>query len=165
MSFQEKRTTSTMLSGIIMIAAYIIYVSNKVKAGLLAADDLRGWALAMLTFIGIGIVITIIIQILFHISMSVSYAVGSKIQNQDCDETDIEKTIKLEMVEDERDHLVSLKANQIGFAVAGCGFVAALLALVFNASPAVMMNIAFAGFFVGSFIEGAAQIYYYRRGV
>lgn len=165
MSFQEKRTTTTMLSGIIMIVAYIIHVTGKMRAGALAGDDLRGWAIAMLTFVGIGIGITIIIQILFHISMSVTYAVESKIQNRECDEKDIEKTIQQEMVEDERDHLVSLKANQIGFAVAGVGFVAALFALVFQAAPAVMLNIAFAGFFIGSFIEGAAQIYYYRRGI
>ena len=165
MSFQEKRSLTSILSGVIMIAAYIIHVIGRVRAGTLAADEMRPWAITMLVFIAIGIGITIVIQILFHISLSISVAVQEKIRDQNCDDKDIEKSIKQEMVEDERDHLVSMKANQIGFGVAGGGFVAALLALVLQASPAVMLNIAFAAFWLGALIEGVAQIYYYRKGI
>lgn len=165
MSYQEKRTVTSMLSGFIMIAAYAINVLGRVRSGALSMTDLTAWAMTMLIFIGIGIAITIIIQILFHIGLSVSTAVSEKIQNRDCDEKEIDKRIKVEMLEDERDQLVSLKASQIGFGVAGGGFVLALLTLVFNVAPAVMLNIAFISFWAGTLVEGAAQIYFYRRGI
>jgi uncharacterized membrane protein len=117
----------------------------------------------MLIFIAIGIGATIVIQIVFHIFFSISLAVRSKIENQQSDDKEIERTINREMVEDERDKQIELKSMRIGFAVAGIGFVGALLSLVFNYSPVVMLNILYLSFFVGSLLEGAGQMYYYRR--
>lgn len=72
--------------------------------------------------------------------------------------------IKFEMVEDERDRLIELKSNRVGFAVAGLGFVAALVSLVLDYSPAVMLNIIFLSSSFGSICEGFVQLFYYRRG-
>ncbi|MDD1777666.1 MAG: hypothetical protein LUQ65_05800 [Candidatus Helarchaeota archaeon] len=165
MSYQEKRTLTSILSGVLVLAAYCIYAFNPSKLGSLAPDDLKFWATTMLIFIGIGIGATIIIQIVFHILISISIAVKEKIQDSQCDDKDIEKSIKMEMVEDERDKLIELKSMRVGFIIAGFGFVGALLSLLLNYSPVVMLNIIYISFNVGSLFEGAAQLYYYRRGV
>lgn len=164
MSYQEKRTVASIFSGILILAAYCIYAFSPARLAGLPAGDLKPWASTMLVFIGIGIGVTIVIQIVFHILLSISLAVQAKIINQQSDDKEIERAINREMVEDERDKQISLKSMRIGFVVAGIGFVTALLSLVFSYSPVVMLNILYLSFSVGSLLEGAGQLYYYRRG-
>lgn len=165
MSYQEKRTITSIFSGLLVLAAYCIYAFGRVRAGIVDPGDLKFWAVTMLVFIGIGIGATIIIQIIFHIFFSVSVAVQKSIQENNCDEKEIEKSITLETIEDERDKLIELKSMRVGFALAGIGFVGGLLALVLNYAPEITLNIFFFSFSVGSLCEGAAQLIYYRRGL
>jgi hypothetical protein len=164
MSYQEKRTGTSIFSGTLILAAYCIYAFGKYNSGAVAQGDLKFWASTMLIFIGVGIGVTIIIQIIFHILLSVSIAVKKKIQDEACSDKEIEKSIELEIVEDERDKLIELKSMRIGFIVAGMGFVGALVSLVLDYSPVVMLNTLYISFCVGSLLEGAGQLYYYRRG-
>lgn len=69
------------------------------------------------------------------------------------------------MVEDEMDKLIELKAMRIGFAIAGIGFVLSLITLVLDYAPAVMLNVIFFSFSIGSMIEGITKLYFYKRGV
>lgn len=165
MSYQEKRTLTMLLTGAAVFAAYCVYAFNKLNAGVANLTDLRFWATTMLIFIGIGIGAVIVIQIIFHILLSISIAVKEAMRNQKVDDRELEKNIKLEMVEDEMDKLIEMKSNQVGFAVAGIGFVAGLITLIVGVTPVVMLNILFASFNLGSILGGAVQIYYYRRGV
>ena len=165
MSYQEKKTIVQILTGILLLTVYCIYAFNKIQSGMAASDDMKFWATAILIFIGIGVVASIVIQIVFHILLSIAIAVKQRVQDEKCEDKEIEKTIKLEMVEDEMDKLIELKAMKIGFAIVGFGFIAALVSLVLNYSPAVMLNITFVFFSVGSIIEGITQIYFYRKGV
>lgn len=165
MSYQEKKTLSNIASGVLVLVAYCLYAFNPTRLASIAQGDLKHWAATMLVFIGIGIGVTIIIQIVFHILFSISLAVQEKIHNNDTDDEAIEKNLQLEMVEDERDKLIELKSNRVGFIVAGFGFVAALVSLVLNYSPIVMLNILYITFNFGSLCEGFAQLFYYRRGV
>lgn len=165
MSYQEKRTITSIFSGLLVLTAYCIYAFGKYQAGLVTPGDLKFWAVTMLIFIGIGIGVTIFIQIVFHILLSVSIAVKKTIRENQCDEKEIEKSIKLETVEDERDKLIELKSTQVGFVIAGIGFVGALVSLVLNYPPEVMLNIFYISFSVGSLCEGVAQLIYYRGGV
>jgi hypothetical protein len=160
MSYQEKKTLCTIVSGALLLAAYCLYAFNPAHT----PADLKAWALTMLIFIGIGIAFIIIIQIVFHILFAISVAVQEKMQNMECNDKEIDKSIKLEMVEDERDKLIEMKSNQVGFGVAGFGFIAALLALVLNFTPVVMLNILFITFSFGSICEGIYQFILYRRG-
>lgn len=164
MSYQEKKTLASIVSGILVLAAYCLYAFNPIRMASITEGGLKQWAVTMLVFIGIGIAFTIIIQIVFHILFSVSVAVQEKINNNDTDDESIERNIKLEMVEDERDRLIELKSNRFGYAVAGIGFIAALVSLVLNYAPAVMLNIFYISISIGSLIEGFAQLFYYRRG-
>jgi hypothetical protein len=165
MSYQEKKILTSIASGILVLSAYCLYAFNPTRLASIAQGDLKQWATTMLVFIGIGVGFTIIIQIVFHILLSISVAVQEKIRNNDTDDMAIENNIKLEMVEDERDRLIELKSNRVGFIVAGLGFVAALVSLVLNYSPAVMLNMLFISFSFGSLCEGFAQLFYYRSGV
>ncbi len=164
MSYQEKRTITSILSGILILAAYCIYAFNPSRLAVLPPGDLRPWASTMLIFIAIGVGITVIIQIVFHILLSIAIAVQAKIENQQSDDKEIDRKIESEMVEDERDKQIELKSMRLGFVVAGIGFFAALLSLVLGYTPPVMLNILFLSFSAGSLFEGAGQLYYYRRG-
>jgi len=165
MSYQAKRTIVSIITGAAVLAAYCIYAFGPGRAGALVSSDLRFWAITMLKFIGIGIAVTIVIQIVFHILLSVSVAIKKKIQDENCADEDIEKSIGAEMVEDEMDKLIELKSTRVGFIFAGIGFVAGLFSLVLNYSPVVMLNIIFISFSLGSIVEGFSQLYYYRRGI
>lgn len=164
MSYQETKTGASIFSGGLILAAYCLYAFNPSRLAAIPPGDLKPWASTMLVFIGIGIAVTIVIQIVFHILFAVSVAVRSKIENQQSDDKEIEKNIDGEMVEDERDRLIELKSMRIGLAVAGIGFVGGLLSLLFNHPAAVMLNIMYLSFYIGTLLEGAGQLYYYRKG-
>jgi hypothetical protein len=165
MSYQEKRTIVSIITGVFILGAYCTYAYGKYQPGVIATGDMKFWAGTMLMFIGIGIAATIVAEIIFHILLSVAVTIQQKVMNGKCDDKEIEKTIGAEMVTDEMDKLIELKSMRIGFAIAGIGFVAALVSLILNYSFAVMINIMFVSFCAGSLLQGFTQLYFYRRGV
>ncbi len=165
MSYKEKQIMVSLISGSVIIAAYFIFAAGKYSSGAYSPDNYSQWALAMLKFIGIGALAAIISQIVFHILLSVGIAVKETIRNNDCNEKEIERSINSEMVEDERDKLISMKSHKIAYIVTGIGFVVALVSMVFARSPLLMMHIMFGVFCLANLIEGLIQLYYYRAGV
>jgi hypothetical protein len=161
MYYQQKRTIVSLAEGILLLAAYCIYVLGKVNAGAAAPDDLQFFAVTMLWFIGIGIVAGIVIQIVFHILLSVSVAV----RERERDEKTIEAMIGAEMVEDERDKMIDLKSMRITFAVTMAGFIAGLVLLALNGSAVMMLNILFGCIWLGPIAESVAKLIYYRVGM
>lgn len=161
MYYQQKRTIVSLAEGILLLAAYCIYVLGKVNAGAVAPGDLHFFAVAMLWFIGIGVAAGIVIQIVFHILLSVAVAV----REREKDEKTIEAMVSAEMVEDERDKMIDLKCMRISFAVAMAGFVAGLVLLALNGSAVVMLNILFGGIWLGTIAEGIAKLAYYKVGM
>jgi flagellar biosynthesis protein FlhB len=153
MYYQERKTIVTTLSGILVFTAYCIYVYQKLQAGAVdLSNDLKFWATTMLIFIGAGIVMMIIIMIVFHIIN----AMVNEITRQGDDDP---------MVEDEMDKLIELKAMRNSYIIVGIGFVLSLVSLVMQMPLAVMINIIYLSFNVGSILEGFSQLYFYRRGV
>ena len=161
MSYQEKRTLANIFSGIVVLAAYCIYVFNKYQSHRADLDNLKFCAATMLIFIGIGIGVTVIVQILFHIALSIGVAV----KKRNCDEKAIEKEIGSTVAEDEMDKLIQLKAMKAGFIIGGAGFLAALVLAALGQPVAVVLNVIFLSFGIGSLAEGALSLYYYRKGV
>ena len=152
MYYKEKRTIATLISGILLFAIYCIYALKWVRVGNLG-NDLQFWAGKMLIFIGMGIIATIVIQIVFH----VINAIVNEVKHQEQDDTDIE---------DEMDKLISLKAMRNAYIIVCIGFGFSLISLVFlKHPPLVMINIIYISFNVGSIFEGFSQLYFYRRGV
>jgi hypothetical protein len=157
-----------MITSLAVAVAYCIYVFNQYQAGFVLPGDLKFWAKNMLIFIGIHIGAAILIQIIFHILLSVSIAVKEKMQNGTCDDEIneiVEESIEQEFVTDEREKLVGLKASRIGFIVMGIGFVAGLVSILADYSAVTMLNILYLSFYVGTLCDGASQIYFYRKGV
>lgn len=165
MSYKITKTIISMAAGVLLITAYFIYALAKVRAGTASPDDMLFWSRTILIFIGIGVAATIVIQIVFHILLAIAMAVKEQVKSGQCADQDIEKKIGLEMVEDEMDKLIELKSMRISYIVVGAGFVSALGFLALNHPVAVMLNIVFGSFFLGSLIEGFTQIYYYRKGI
>ena len=158
MSYNSKKTIASMIMGVLLAAAYIIYALSDSSP---APDDLKSWATAMLVFIGIGVAAVIVIQIIFHIALSIGIAV----KEQGKDDKTMERIIASIVVEDERDKLISLKSSHIGSVFAGIGFVAALVALTFGTSVVTALHILFGMFSVGSLAEGIVSVYFYERGI
>ncbi len=161
MSYQEKRTLTNMVTGVVILAAYSLYAFGKYQNGLVETTDLKFWAATMLIFIGIGVIASVIIMILFHIL----YAIALAVKQRNCDGEKINQTIESSMVEDEMDTLIGLKSSRIGFICAGIGFVAALVSLILEQPAMVMLNLLFFSFSIGSLVEGGFSLYYYRKGV
>jgi hypothetical protein len=159
MSYQSKRNLVMMATQALVFGAYCFYAFPRLGV----ETPLRTWALTMLTFMGIMIAATIIIQIMFHILLSVGVAAREAIRNHNVDEDTIGQAVAGEFVEDERDRLIALKSSQVGFYISGTGLIAGLIALALGLSPVVMLNILFAAFFLGSLAEGIANLAYYCR--
>ena len=161
MYYQQQRTLVGIMGGLAVLVAYCIYVLGKVNAGVAGLDDLKFFAVTMLTFIGIGVVLAIVIQIVFHILFSVGVAV----RERDKDDKQVESAINAAMVEDERDKIIDLKATRITFLISMIGFVAGLILLAMDYQPAVMLNLLFIAINLGSVAEGVAKLIYYKVGV
>ena len=158
MSYNSKKSIANMAASILLIVAYVIYALGNSSP---LSDDLKSWAVAMLVFIGISVAMTVVIQILFHVAVTIDIAVREK----DHDEKEVERMIASSMVEDERDRFINLKSSRIGYIVAGADFVGMLIALAFGISIVPALHIAFGAFFIGSLVEGFASVYFYERGV
>ncbi len=165
MSYQEKRVLVSIFTGLALMIAYGINAMGKFHGGLTGPEHIKLWAVTMLQYIGIGVAAAIIIQIVFHILMSIAIAAKETIQSGNCSDDQIKRTIALEMVEDEMDKLIELKSTRICFALTGGGFIIGLITLAFGYTPVLMLNILFGTIFLGSLLEGFTQIYYYRKGV
>ena len=165
MSYKVKSTIVSMVSGVLLVVAYIIYATGKVNSGAATLYDMKFWATTILVFIGIGIAATIVIQIVFHILLAISKTIQEQVKNGKFEDKEIEKSLKLDMVEDEMDKLISLKSMRIGYAICGLGFIAGLFSLAMNQPAAVMLNIVFGSFYIGSLVEAISQLFYYRQGI
>ncbi len=140
MSFQEK---SVWASLIIILFAYGSYFSN-IYDGLLAGS-LNGTETLGLF---IGMVVTIIVlQIAIHIVIAM-------VESKDTDHSG-----------DERDKLISLKAEMPGGLVLGFGVVTFALYLMFHdVQSVVTANLLLLLVVISQVVTYLLQIYWYRRG-
>lgn len=160
MSYQEKKTVTTIFTTLLVLGAYCLYAFGAHGPAATAPDSLKAWAGAMLIFVGVSIVATIVIQIVFHILLSVSIAVKESVHGN----KDVDKAIKADMVEDERDKHIELKADKVGYILGGMGFLLGLIALLLDYSAVVMINILYFSFTAGSLAESIARLVFYRKG-
>ena len=158
MSYNSRRIITTIIAGVILFIAYIVYATRKYAEGMV---DLKSWAITILIFIGISVAVMIVIQILFHII----YAMGIAIKEQDQDDKQVERIIESSMVEDERDKIIKLKSERGGYICAGIGFLVALALFASGQSAILGLNVLLIAFFCGSLVEGILSIRFYERGV
>jgi len=166
MSAKSMRIIAGMAAGVVLVAGYAVYAFGKCAE----MESLQSWAAALLVFIGISVAAEIAVQIVFHIALSIGVAVkegarcGAK-NDEKAYEKKVERIISSTVAEDERDQLIGLKSSRAGYICAGAGVLAALIALAAGAADALALHIAFGAFAIGAMAEGAAQVFYYERGV
>lgn len=149
MSNEEKRSIISIISVSLVYIAYCIFVYSKYRAGVFdPVEDFRYWGTVILVLIPVQIVLNIIITILFSI--------GHVIATGEPDDPSVKG--------DERDQLIKLKANTIGYAVSGVGFLLSMISLVIGFPPFVMFNIIFLAFNLAEITGSSMQLFYYRRG-
>jgi len=170
--YQEKKTITSILAGLVVIILYCIYGITKYRElGAEILNDLSFWSTAMLVTIGGGMVLMIVIQIVFHIFLAVANEVAREVAKEVAKKsTSGEKVVEFEEmeiadVEDEMDRLIALISLRNGYVVLSIGFIAALATLYFKMPPGIMLNVMFLSFFLGSLLEAFSQLYLYRKGV
>ena len=147
-----------MMGGIVLYAAYMVYAFSRRAP---ESDNIPSWATVILVFIGIGVILAIVIQIVFHIVS----AIGISAKHQEYKDKNIDRIISSSMVEDERDKLISLKSAHIGYIVAGIGFIAALAMLAWGFPVLYALHVLFGSCGAASFTEGIVSIIYYEKGI
>jgi hypothetical protein len=127
-----------LLVGAAAVVAYILYAFFGNVPG---RDDIKGWAILMLVFIGIGVGAIIAAQILFRII---------------CGD---------DGKEDEMDKAVGLRASRFGYSAVGLGILAMLISLACGASAVAALHIILGGCCLGGLADGAISIFFYEKGL
>lgn len=162
MSYQEKRTATEMFSAILLLLAYSLFILTRSHTNAIDMQNISFWAGTILIFIGIGIVSTIIIQIVFHILLSISIVVKETDYGRS-NNKDIKKTVMNSMVNDEMHKMIELKSLKSSSYFTEIGFIASFSSLVLGFPVAVMLNILFVSYVLGWIFEGFMRLNYYRK--
>jgi len=147
-----------MAGFIFIFVGYVIYASGSAAP---PPEDLKSWAVVLLVYIGICIVVGIIIQIVFNIVFSI----GISVKEADCDKKKAGRILKSLILEDERYKLINLKSSNAAYICDGVGFVIGLIALAAGAPTVFMLHIMVAAFAAGAIIKGCMTAYLNERGV
>lgn len=147
MSTKEKQTIVTLISSILIIGFYSLYVYyNYLKEDWTLINDFKFWGTSFLIMIPVAIVAQIIIHIIFAIFNKI-------VTNED-----------METMSDERDKLIELKTIRISHWIFTAGFLAAMSTQAMGMEPWTMFVTLIASGFLGAVISESAKIYFYRRG-
>jgi hypothetical protein len=157
----EKRTLTQLSTMTLVYGVFCLVAFNR----LTLESTLRQWAVIMLIFLGVAVLASIIIQVLFHILFSIDLAARKAILDNNVDKNTIGEALEGEFIEDERDQLVALKSRQAVCMASGLGLILGLVSLLLNAPPTLMLNLFFASFFLGALAEGITSLVLYRRRV
>jgi hypothetical protein len=148
MDLKEKRILVSLISSVLILSIYCIYVYYKYISGnpeLL--NDLKFLGKSFLILIPVAIGAQIVIQIVFAIITKIA-------SGEDCDP-----------IEDERDKLIELKAIKISHYIFILGFMMAMGCLALGTKPWVMIVVLISSGFVASVVNEILRLYYYRKGV
>lgn len=156
MSYKSKRVLTTMVTGALLAVGYLIYALGWSGPGD-AADALRSWAVAMLGFVAVTVVVLILVQILFHVVLA------ARLSATDGDAA--ERIMTSSLLPDEMDRTIRLRSGQLGYLIVGLGFVAALAAAALGASAVVVLHVVLGAFVIGSLAGGALTVYGLERGL
>ena len=149
MSYQEKNTTVSLMSFVLILAYYLINVFQMYQGGGLVADRLfRLWAIVIVA----GILVNILATILTNIVLSIVHAIRTGKEESE------------RFIEDERDKLIELKGTKFSYIFYSIGVLIAMLTFVFGQPPLVMFSSIVLSSLVAEIIGDIAQIVLYRRG-
>jgi len=149
MSSQEKRVAVSLFSSIIVFWYFITYATGLHTGGALTGPD-ANYLVGKIAFImiGIGIVATIIIHIIFTIIYTVAKGEQDEAES-----------------EDERDKLIELKAMHIAFVVFSFAFMGLLGFMAFGGmGPYMVILHTIGSLYAASILADCIKLFLYRRG-
>ena len=148
MDIKEKRILISLISSVLIMFFYALYVYNRQISGNPdILNDFRFWGKSFLIFIPVAIVAQIIIQIGFAIYISAT------------------SREEIDPIEDERDKLIELKAIKISHYLFIIGFMLAMGSLALGMQPWVMFVVLISSGFIASVVNEITRLYFYRKGV
>lgn len=147
MSYQERQSIISLLSTLIITAAYSAYMLQRYPAAdAYSPEVFRFWGTYFLVLIPVTIVAKIIITILF----SILNTIATREAQPD--------------LMDERDKLIELKCARISLYTFSLGVVLAVGSLVFDQVPAVMFALLIGAGILSEIVFDVTQFVLYRRG-
>lgn len=149
MSYQEKSSIVSIVSNLIVLAFYSIFISSRLSAGIITdANALKYIGTTILIVIGASIVLRIVNLIIFTI-------INAIITRKEDDPE----------IEDERDKLFKYKSERVSQFIAGLGFIGALISIVLGFSATIFLSVLFASFLIGDLVASIVKITMYRKGI
>ena len=149
MSYQEKNTTVSVMTYLLILGFYLANLLQMYREGGLVSDRLfRLWAIVIVA----GILVNIFASILTNIVLSIVDAVRTG------------KETNERFIEDERDKLIELKGIKYSYIAFSIGVLLSMLTFVFGQPPLVMFSLIIFSGLVAEIIGDISQIYLYRRG-
>ena len=151
MSYQEKNTTVSLVSSILLLGFFLVkYFQLYLKEGLNSPDVFRLWGIIIV----LGIVVNILGTILAHILSSIVQSIQTNGEEPRIDD-----------VEDERDKLIELRGTNVAYIVFSIGVFLSMLTLVIGQPALVMFTLIIFFGLVSQIIGDISRLYLYRRGV
>jgi hypothetical protein len=148
MDLKEKRILVALISSVMILSIYCIYVYyNYISGNPEVLNDLKFLGKTFLILIPVAIGAQIIIQIVL--------AIVTKITSGE----------DIDPIDDERDKLIELKAIKISHYIFIMGFMMAMGCLALGMKPWVMIVVLLSAGFVASVVNEILRLYYYRKGV
>jgi len=162
MTFKSKKKLIELTASLGWFVGYAIYAFSSAAP---AADNLQGWAIALLVSLGISIGVIIAIEIIFHV-IAAAVMVKKEDKSGNNDKEAIKAKIKDVFKEDEMDKKIDTKANMLTLSFMGIGIFGALIALACGVSAVIGLHIIL-GFscFFGMSVGCIYSIIAYEKGV
>jgi len=147
MSYQEKRSIAFLISTLLIIGLYCIYVFiMHPQESLNPTTDFKFYGITIFLIVPTLIVANIITHIVFNIINTIT--------TREC----------APQMTDELDKLVELRVNRNAYNTFMIGFLISMVTLVLEINPYVMLNVLVASLFTASIIWSTSHLYFYRKG-
>lgn len=148
MTYQEKKSITTLISAVLIFAVYCLYkYAQYPEEGMALEESIRYWGSFVLVLTLVSIVAHIVINIIFNIIFRIT--TGEK-----------EPAFA-----DELDKLIELKANRNSFFLFILGFLLAMVSLATDRPLNLMFLILIASGFLSDVTGSITKLYHYRKGV
>jgi hypothetical protein len=149
MSYQEKNTTVSLVSHLLIVSYYLVNLFQMQQdGGLVSAKVFSLWAIVIVT----AITVTIIGSILTNILLSIVHAIKTRSEQEE------------RFIEDERDQLIGLKGCKVSYIAFSIGVLIAMLTFAFGQPPLVMFSLLILSSILAEIIGDVSQLYLYRKG-
>ncbi len=149
MSYQEKTTTVSLVSFILILGFYLIRVFQMILGGSFNSTNVfRLWGIVIV----LAIVVTILATILTHIVSGIIHAIKTK------EEPNIED------IQDERDKSIDLRGTKVTYFASSIGVFLSMLTFALGQPPLVMFTMLIFFGVVAQIIGDISRLYLYRRG-